>query len=64
MLEEFFGLPPLLKIVVGFVFLAGAVTLLRLLLQMARRVFACGCVLLLVGGSVLLLLSTLNFVEF
>jgi hypothetical protein len=64
MLEEFFAQSPLLQIVVGLVLLAGVVTLLRFLLLLARRAFSCGCALLLVVGSVLLLLSTLNVVEF
>jgi hypothetical protein len=54
---DFFALDPLLQILIAVVLLAGIWTLIRLLLRLARRVLACGCVIFLLGGGILVFLN-------
>lgn len=54
---DFFALDPLLQIIIVIVLLAGLWTLVRYLLRLARRVLACGCVVLLFAGGILVFLN-------
>lgn len=59
---NFFELEPLYQIILAFILLAVIVTALRFLVKLARRVLACGCVILLLGGGILVLLNAAGWI--
>lgn len=59
---NFFELEPILQIILAFILLAVVVTLIRFLVRLARRALTCGCVVLLVGGGILVLINAAGWI--